>query len=216
MVDMTLSSITQVAAGGSLTLKQLNAFEMATAKIEDLNKDLLQREDLTMAAVAKVKLLQQLQKQFTEEEKAKIWDQFLAIRDEEASATKFRIRNLALQEELGGSLYEIEKELDENRAKKRIEKERRNIKMGIKKARPKPPPVVDPNDPFGDIKELSYNSDESGFKSQASRVNFWDKIDAPDPNEQRGLKSHKDSKSSLELTSQFSFAETMKTGMISR
>jgi len=31
-----------------------------------------------------------------------------------------------------------------------------------------------PNDPFADMKELSYNSDESGFKSNASRHNFWE------------------------------------------
>lgn len=216
LVDMTLSSITHVAGKGSLNLKQLNEFETATAKMLDLNIDLLQRENLTMSAIAKLKLLKRLQKELTAQEKAKLWNQFTAILSGDKRATKFQIRNLALQDEIGGKLYDIEKALDENRAKKRIEKEKRNLKMGLRRTKPKQLKVVDPDDPFKGTEELSYNSDESGFKSQASRSNFWDKIDPPNTDGRRAPMSHKDSKSSLDLTSQFSFAETIKTGFVSR
>ena len=67
-----------------------------------------------------------------------------------------------------------------------------------------------PNDPFADMKELSYNSDESGFKSNASRHNFWEGggIEPPVTNK-LGANG---SKSSLDLTSQFSLADTIRTG----
>lgn len=89
------------------------------------------------------------------------------------TATKFKVRNIALREELGNNLYNVERALDENRDKKRREKRRLKLKAGVKDKDPRRmPKILQPtnlDDPFSDVDELSYHTDESGFKSNASR-----------------------------------------------
>ena len=130
----------------------------------EVNIDLLQREDLTMASIAKLKLLKKLQQELSKQEKINLWNQFMAILNGDKNATKFKIRNIALRDELGDNLYKVERALDENRDKRRREITRRNLKQGIKK-KPRPSKIFDPNDPFKDIEELSQHSDESGYHS---------------------------------------------------
>ena len=53
LLDMTLSAVTMGTSNrGSSKLKRLNDFERETAKVLRLNQDLLQREDISMKAVA--------------------------------------------------------------------------------------------------------------------------------------------------------------------
>lgn len=133
MLDMTLSAITKVTSDkGSNSLKRLNDFERETGKILKLNLDLLQREDLSMSAVAKSKLLQKINDEFSSKEKASLWSQYMAILDGDKAATKFKVRNIALSDELGRDLYNVERSLDENRDNKRMEKRRRRLKAGSK------------------------------------------------------------------------------------
>ena len=73
----------------------------------------------------------------TIEEKVQLWNQFQAIRNGDKTATKFKIRNIALQDEIGDNLYNIERALDENRDKKRRVKERQNLRRGIRNPRDK-------------------------------------------------------------------------------
>ena len=79
-LDMTMSVVTQVASSkGSNNMKRLNDFEREYGKILNINTDLLQREDLTMTSIAKLKLLNKFQNEFSAKEKASLWNQFQAI-----------------------------------------------------------------------------------------------------------------------------------------
>ena len=57
MLDMTLSAISNKNGGESNSMKRLNNFEREYGKIMNIDLDLLQREDLTMESMAKLKLL---------------------------------------------------------------------------------------------------------------------------------------------------------------
>ena len=60
----------------------------------------------------------------------------MAIDSKDKAATKFKIRNIALRDELGNNLYNVERSLDENRDKKRHERRKLKIKSGqMKKER---------------------------------------------------------------------------------
>lgn len=72
-----------------------------------------------MGNIAKLKLLKKIQQDFSGEEKAKLWNQFTAIMNGDKTATRFKIRNIALEDEIGSDLYQIERALDGNRDKRR-------------------------------------------------------------------------------------------------